>query len=79
MKPKLVVAMGATALFSLTGMQEKLSAVRGRPMPMTDGRALFVTVHPSYLLRIPDEGKRAEEMVRFKQDMADIRKLAAMV
>ena len=78
-KPKLVVAMGATALFSLTGMQEKLSAVRGRPMPMTDGRALFVTVHPSYLLRIPDEGKRAEEMVRFKQDMADIRKLAAMV
>ncbi len=42
-----------------------------------DGRTLFVTVHPSYLLRIPDEGRKAEELARFRQDMSRIKRLAA--
>lgn len=38
---------------------------------------IFVTVHPSYLLRIPDEGRKAEELARFRQDMSGIKRLAA--
>jgi len=76
-QPKLVVAMGATALFSLTEMRHKLEDVRGRPIAMQNGRMLFVTVHPSYLLRIPDEGRKAEEVARFKEDIVAIGRLAS--
>lgn len=75
-QPLLIVAMGATAVFALTGMKQKISDLRGKPIPMEGGRMLFVTVHPSYLLRIPDEGKRREEMHKFREDMASIRRLA---
>ncbi len=68
-KPKLVVAMGATALFALTDMRQKLEEVRGEPLAMEGGRLLFVTVHPSYLLRIPDEGRRSLELARFQADI----------
>ncbi|SMF73637.1 DNA polymerase [Xaviernesmea oryzae] len=76
-KPKVIVAMGATALFALTDMRQKLDDVRSEPIPMEDGRTLFVTVHPSYLLRIPDEKRKAEELVRFREDMSQISRLAA--
>ncbi|WP_430251907.1 UdgX family uracil-DNA binding protein [Neorhizobium sp. DAR64860/K0K1] len=76
-QPKLVVAMGATALFSLTEMRHKLEDVRGRPIAMQNGRMLFVTVHPSYLLRIPDLGRKAEEVARFKEDIVAIGRLAS--
>ena len=74
-KPKLIVAMGATALFSLTDMRQKLEDVRSEPIPMEEGRTLFVTVHPSYLLRIPDEGLKREELSRFREDMAAVQRL----
>lgn len=76
-KPKLIVAMGATALFALTDMRQKLEDVRGEPIAMEDGRTMFVTVHPSYLLRIPDEGRKAEELARFREDINRISRLAA--
>lgn len=76
-KPKLIVAMGATALFSLTDRKDRLEDVRGRPIVMDEARTLFVTVHPSYLLRIPDEGRRAEELARFREEMAMIGRLVA--
>jgi DNA polymerase len=79
LKPRLVVAMGATALFALTATRHRLGDVRGRPMPLPDGSVLFATVHPSYLLRIPEEGKRIEEIERFKQDMQKIRELAGFL
>jgi DNA polymerase len=75
-QPKLIVAMGATAVFSLTGMSEKISDLRGKPMPMEAGRTLFVTVHPSYLLRIPDEVRKAQELKRFQADMKLVRDMA---
>ncbi|MGI2031631.1 UdgX family uracil-DNA binding protein [Rhizobium panacihumi] len=76
-QPKLIVAMGATALFSLTDRKDRLEDVRGRPIEMSKGQALFVTVHPSYLLRIPDEGRRAAELNRFREDIACIGRLSA--
>lgn len=77
-KPRLVVAMGATALFSLTDRKNRLEDVRGRPIVMDETRTLFVTVHPSYLLRIPDQVKRNEELARFREDFRRIGELAAL-
>ena len=74
-RPKLTVALGATALFALTDSRQKLEEVRGRAMPLADGSSLFVTVHPSYLLRIPDAGRKAEELARFQADIRAIRRL----
>lgn len=76
-QPKLIVAMGASAVFALTGIKGKISDLRGKTMPMQEGRMLFVTVHPSYLLRIPDEGKRADEMQKFRLDIARVQQLAS--
>ncbi len=75
-KPKLVVAMGATALFSLTQQKDRLEDVRSRPIPMEGDRTLFVTVHPSYLLRIPDPERKAVELLRFRADLESVQRLA---
>ncbi len=69
-KPKLVVAMGSTALMALTDGRQRLSDLRGQIVQLGAGQSLLVTVHPSYLLRIPDEGKRLEETTRFRLDIA---------
>jgi probable DNA metabolism protein len=76
-KPSLVVAMGATALFALTGERPKISDVRGTIRRSEHGPAVFVTVHPSFLLRIPDAARREVEMAHFKQDLAAVAALAA--
>ncbi|MBY3152569.1 UdgX family uracil-DNA binding protein [Rhizobium laguerreae] len=74
-KPKLVVAMGATALAALTDTKQRLQDVRGKAIAIDERRTLFVTVHPSYLLRIPDERLKAEELARFREDMLNIQRL----
>lgn len=68
--------MGATALFSLTDRKDRLEDVRSRPIIMDETRTLFVTVHPSYLLHIPDQMKRDEELARFCEDIAEVGRLA---
>ncbi|OCJ64994.1 uracil-DNA glycosylase [Agrobacterium tumefaciens] len=72
-RPKLIVAMGATALYALTGGKEKVSEVRGRPIPIQEERTLFVTVHPSYLLRLPDSQQKEAEMQNFRNEIDFIR------
>ncbi|SIQ25247.1 DNA polymerase [Rhizobium sp. RU20A] len=74
-QPKLIVALGATALLSLTGETGRLGDLRGRPLPMAEGRTLFVTVHPAYLLRIPDAARKAEEQAAFAADLRMVRGL----
>lgn len=74
-KPRLIVAMGASALFALTDMRQKLDDVRSEPIAMEGGKTLFVTVHPSYLLRISDEGQRRDELKRFREDLAAVQRL----
>ena len=68
-KPRLVVAMGTTAVRSLTGRTVTISRERRRIMPFPGGRAGFITVHPSYLLRLPDETAKQREYERFVADM----------
>jgi DNA polymerase len=76
-RPQLVVAMGATALTSVMDHAERLGDYRSRTVDLEDGRTLYTTVHPSYLLRIPDEGRKREEIDRFREDLTAIRSLHA--
>jgi DNA polymerase len=72
-RPKLVVAMGATAVQSLLGKSASISSLRGKKLELPDGAALLVTVHPSYLLRIPEADRKAEELKRFEADLRAVR------
>ena len=67
--PALVVAMGATAAQSVFGKITPINKNRGRLIEKTDGRKALVSVHPSYLLRLPDEDARAREYERFVDDL----------
>ena len=68
-QPELVVAMGATAAQSVFGKITPINKNRGRPIELDDGTRALVTVHPSYLLRLPDAEARAREYRRFVQDL----------
>lgn len=75
-QPGLIVALGATALESLTGNRKGLLKRRGTVEAAEDGTPVFITVHPSFLLRLPDPKQMAEERARFRDDL---RTAAAMV
>ncbi len=66
--PAVVVSLGATALLALTARRHKLAAVRGTPTAW-QGRTLLATVHPSFLLRLPDEQARTIERAKFVTDL----------
>jgi uracil-DNA glycosylase len=68
-KPELVVAMGATAAQSVFGKITPINKSRGRLIDLDEGTRALVTVHPSYLLRLPDEDARAREYQRFVDDL----------
>jgi len=63
------VALGATAARSLFGKPMTIGRERGRVLELPGGGAAWITVHPSYLLRLPDEAQKAEEYARFVEDL----------
>ncbi|MEJ0078967.1 MAG: UdgX family uracil-DNA binding protein [Alphaproteobacteria bacterium] len=67
--PRITVALGATAARALTGRDTTISRSRGRLMTLREGVEGFVTVHPSFLLRLPDEQSKAREYDRFVSDL----------
>jgi uracil-DNA glycosylase len=67
-RPRLTVALGATAAGALMQRRVTIGRVRGQAIE-TELGALWVTVHPSYLLRLPDETARQREFVRFVKDL----------
>jgi DNA polymerase len=75
-KPKVVVALGATAVRSLFGRPLVVGKLRGEQHELEDGTAAFVTVHPSALLRIQDDADMEREYRRF---VADLRLAAALL
>jgi uracil-DNA glycosylase len=75
-RPPLTVALGATAARSLFGKVVTITSRRGEPHQLSDGSECWVTVHPSALLRIPEEDRRREERARFVADLKRIRKRA---
>jgi DNA polymerase len=76
-RPRLLVAMGGSAARSVLGRAVTIGRERGRPIQMPDGQTVFVTVHPSFLLRVPDEAAKAREYAAFVRDLEAIRDLMA--
>jgi probable DNA metabolism protein len=68
-KPDLVVAMGATAAQCVFGKITPINKNRGRLIDLVDSVKALVTVHPSYLLRLPDPDAKAQEYARFVSDL----------
>jgi uracil-DNA glycosylase family protein len=76
-RPPLTVALGATAARSLFGKVMAIGKNRGQPLVLPDGGEGWITVHPSYLLRLPDEEAKRNERARFLDDLKHIRDRAA--
>jgi DNA polymerase len=72
-RPPLTVALGATAARSLVGKVVTISKVRGEPLSLADGSECWVTVHPSSILRAPDEEARREGKRLFLRDLKRIK------
>ena len=73
-QPRLTVALGASAVQALAGRAIPVTRARG-PATFLHGRPGFVTVHPSYLLRLPDEAAKAEAYAQFVEDLRAARHL----
>ncbi len=67
--PAVIVALGATAIRSVTGRSATVSSLRGRPTGLPDGGTLIATIHPSYLLRMPDRSLADAEFGHFVADL----------
>jgi DNA polymerase len=68
-RPAVTVAMGATAARSLLHKVVTISGTRGRPLTLDGGGECWVTVHPSYLLRLRDRADKDREYARFVGDL----------
>ena len=71
-QPKVVVCLGATAAQALLGRQFRVSAERGRWVKSPFAPRVLATVHPSSILRTPDEETRHAEMQRFVDDLRTV-------
>lgn len=72
--PRLIVCLGVTAAQSVFGKLVRLNEIRGKSWSTAMGSNVFVTVHPSAILRHPEAAQRAEEYRRFVQDLRRIGK-----
>jgi DNA polymerase len=70
-QPDIVVAMGATAVIGVFGKAMPIGANRGRAIAIDDKTRGFITVHPSYLLRV-EEADKEREYARFMQDLRKV-------
>jgi len=68
-KPKALVCLGSTAAQALLGRQFKVTRSRGTLVPSPLAPAVLATVHPSSILRSPDEATRHAEFERFVADL----------
>ena len=76
-RPKIVVALGATAAQALLGKAFRVTRQRGELFEQADGRVLTATVHPSSILRAPDDDARRREMAAFVDDLRTVAKRLA--
>ena len=75
-KPKVIVALGATAAQALLGPQFRVTKERGKFIESTLAPYIMATVHPSSILRAPDDETRHLEYRRF---VDDLKKLARVL
>ena len=69
-RPKLILAMGATAALSLTGRGDGIMKRRGTFEATEDDTPVLLTLHPSYLLRVPNAAAKAAAERDFRADLA---------
>jgi len=70
-RPQLILALGGTAARGVLGKSVTIGKMRGAPHPLEDGSELWVTAHPSYLLRLKDAMKDQQERL-FQADLAAV-------
>uniref|UniRef100_UPI00140C7181 UdgX family uracil-DNA binding protein n=1 Tax=Altererythrobacter segetis TaxID=1104773 RepID=UPI00140C7181 len=70
-QPKIVLALGGSAARGVLGKSVTISKTRGHPLPQEHGPEVWVTAHPSYLLRLKDEMKEQQERL-FRADLAAV-------
>ncbi|WP_225206832.1 UdgX family uracil-DNA binding protein [Novosphingobium huizhouense] len=70
-RPRLILALGASAARGLLGRTVSVQKERSRPHALEDGAELWITTHPSYLLRLQDDARAGEE-ARFAQDLRTV-------
>jgi uracil-DNA glycosylase len=73
-RPEFIVALGATAAQSLTGRAISVQSNRGAILDVPNGLQVFVTIHPSALLRLQEEDKRSA-YAGFVNDLRSVRRL----
>jgi DNA polymerase len=71
-KPEVLVCLGATAAQALLGRTFRVSQERGRFVPSPLAPHVLATVHPSAILRAPDDETRHAEMARFVDDLEKV-------
>lgn len=71
-RPRIVLALGASAARGLLGRTVSVGRERGRGIALDDGAELWVTVHPSYLLRL-DGAARDEQAALFTADLMAVK------
>ncbi len=69
LKPALVLMLGASAARAVLGRAVTVGKERGQLLALPDGAAGFLTVHPSYLLRIENAVTQRAEYARFVDDL----------
>jgi DNA polymerase len=70
-QPKVVLALGASAARGLLGKTVSITRARGEGHRLEDGSELWITSHPSYLLRLRDEARVEQERL-FRADLAAV-------
>jgi uracil-DNA glycosylase len=75
LRPKLAVALGATAAQALLGKAIPVTKLRGDVVTREDGLQVFITIHPSYILRIREPADKEAERERFLADLKAVKKL----
>lgn len=68
--PSVIISLGATAARAMLNRAVRIGEIRGVPVSIDHGIAMVPTIHPSYLLRLPDGGKVREERARFIGDLS---------
>jgi uracil-DNA glycosylase len=71
-RPKVIVALGATAAQALMGPKFRLTHHRGELLDSDIGPLVAATVHPSSILRAPDDRARQEAMESFVRDLTTV-------
>ena len=72
-KPRVIICLGVTAAQAAFGKAVRLNELRGRPWSTSIAPIVFVTVHPSAVLRHPDPVEREREYLGFVEDLRSIR------